>query len=188
MKRSSSSLWLALLLPALVLAACSRSAAPSPAPIPEAGELEDDLGAGGGAGEEAAGVLEDDAPRPIPIRAEARTSGDSVVLFGDDEELPADLPLVDPAATFVLESASAFPDLRVRLFDRSGRIVPTEDEISIGRGSRYLLRPTEALEASETFRLFVDGAQESRVRDVEGEAYRPRSFRFRTSAEESDEP
>jgi len=112
-------------------------------------------------------------PRALPATVVARAAALSLVLREDElqEGVPAD-------AFFVLESRHALSDLRIRLFDSSDRLVPADETIEFGRGTRYSLVPKDPLQPGATYTLTVEGQEGDRPSDISGEAFLPARFAF----------
>lgn len=110
-------------------------------------------------------------PRTLPATVTARSALEGFALREGElaEGLPAD-------AFFVLESEEAIPDLRFRLFDEAHRLVPAEETIEIGRGTRYLLLPRSALKSGSRYTLIAEGQEGSQPTDVSGQRYLPAHF------------
>lgn len=110
-------------------------------------------------------------PRILPARLVARTAIEGFELREGEnvEDLPAD-------AFFVLEAEIALPDLRLRLFDEGHRLVPADETIELGRGTRYLLQPKEALKPSSRYSLVADGQESAQPMDAAGQSYLPARF------------
>lgn len=117
-------------------------------------------------------------PRPIPVSVEIHSEERVARLEaeGTSEGVPAD-------GLVVVASELAFPDLRARLFDEGGRLVPSEDRAEIGQGSRYELRPKEPLVTGTVFRLVIDGQDGSTSFDVTSVGYLGGAWVFRTEGE-----
>lgn len=112
-------------------------------------------------------------PRALPATVLARAVVEDLPLREDElvEGVHAD-------AFFVLESERALGDLRMRLFDAADRLVPSDETVEIGRGTRYTLVPKEALQAGATYTLTVEGQEGDRPTDVSGQAFLPARFTF----------
>lgn len=152
----------------------------------EAQETGDGSAADGSSGSD--GSVAEEAPPPpapgeLPIVVSARTEDRTIALRqGDNEErLPTEV-------AFELRSERAFPDLRMRLFDERGRLVPSEESATVGDGTTYTLRPSAPLITGSAYKLVVDSQEGSQPRDVEGESYAPASFSFQTEGEKPPPP
>jgi len=130
-----------------------------------------------------------EAPAPkeapaLPVHVEARPAAGEPVAFA--AELPAES--VAPESTIVVSSDHALVDLRVRLLDEGGKLVPTRDRATIGKGTVYEVRPAEPLVTGTAYRLEIDGQRQRQPSDVAGTAYAPQSFAFRTAGEKPAPP
>lgn len=145
---------------AFLLAACQPKEAP-PAEAPPA-EMEKET--------EAVPVAEP----AVPVRAFA------VAPSGEKREITGDEPVegIAPGATFEVTSEHALTEIRVRLFNGNDKLVPSDDKASVGQGFRYELKPREALETGALYRIVVDEAATGHPKDVTGQVYQGRSFRF----------
>ena len=162
---------LPLLVAAMSIGGCRQQA-------PEAGNT-----APGAAGAPAVPPEPPPPPPPAPAPFDAAAVGKDgartpIAADGSTATVPAD-------ARFDLVSPQAFQSVRVRLFDARDRLVPSTDELAIGRGTTVRLEPNEPLEAGAIYRLEIDDARETRPRDIEGRAYEPRAFRFAVAAPSS---
>lgn len=110
-------------------------------------------------------------PRALPATVVARTAMESFPLQEGElqEGLHAD-------AFFVLESEHALADLRLRLLDPAHKLVPVDETIEVGRGTRYRVVPKEALKPGTQYTLVVDGQEGDQPTDVSGDAYLPARF------------
>ncbi|HEY0838562.1 MAG TPA: hypothetical protein VGD74_00105 [Vulgatibacter sp.] len=132
-------------------------------------------------------VAEPPAPSALPalpLLGEARPAA------GEPIPLATDLPTEDvaPESTFVLRSEVALVDLRVRLLDENGKLVPTRDRAVAGNGTSYEVRPAEPLVTGTNYRLEIDGQRARHPTDVEGTTYAVQTFAFRTSGEKPAPP
>lgn len=152
-------------LAAFLLAACQSKEAPAVEPPPvDVGEVE----------AEAAQVQAPAEEPLVPAKAFALSpSGERLEISGDEavEGIPA-------GATFEVTSEHALTDVRVRLFNGNDKLVPSDDKASVGQGFRYELKPREALEPGALYRIVVDEAATGHPKDVTGQVYQGRSFRF----------
>lgn len=174
-----SRIFLALLLAGLLpLSACSRLSDSREAPGDEAANSVPPE-------QEEQPPAEPPPPEPVPVEVEAN--------LDEDEETPASSSRLaggpdaedraPPEAWFLVRSEHALPQLRVRLFDEAGRMVPTQDEAQVGQGSRYRLHPSEPLVPGSLYRLVIDSQEGANLRDVDGTVYLPRTLPFRTLGE-----
>lgn len=121
---------------------------------------------------------------PLPIAAEVvPPEGEAIPLLtdGPTEKIP-------PESTIRLRSERALTDLRVRLLDEAGKLVPTRDRGSVGEGTRYEIRPVEPLITGSAYRLIVDGQYERFAKDLEGTSYATLELHFRTDGEKPPPP
>ena len=117
-------------------------------------------------------------PEDVPFTAAAvGASGERVEIAPDGSS--ADVP---PDARFELRAEIAFRSVRARLLDEADRLVPSEDEISIGAGTTVRLVPVAPLEPGKSYRLVVDDPRERLPRDIEDRQWVPRSWRFTVAA------
>ncbi len=122
--------------------------------------------------------------RPIPVQILARGwDGEEVSLNG--EEPIGDVP---PTAQLVLSSEEALVDLRIRLRDEAGSLVPSNDRATVGQGTLYELRPRDPLLPGTTYRLLIDGQRSPFAKDAAGQSYAPRTLTFRTAGEKPPPP
>lgn len=123
-------------------------------------------------------------PKALPVRAEARP------VTGEPTLLAADLPTegIAPESAIILTSEHALVDLRVRLLDEAGKLVPTRDRATIGAGTVYEVRPAAPLVTGTNYRIEIDGQQSRQPSDVAGTSYAPQSFAFRTLGEKPPPP
>jgi hypothetical protein len=85
-------------------------------------------------------------------------------------------------------SAHALVDLRVRLLDEAGRLVPAKDEAHVGKGTRYELHPSQPLTPGTVYRVAVDGQEGSNPVDVAAISFAPVTIAFRTAGEKPAPP
>jgi hypothetical protein len=154
-------LLLLLLVPLAVGAFSVRHLIDAPPPSPAEPE----------AAAEAVEVEAPSGPRALPATVVARTAMESFVL--QEGELQEG---VHADAFFVLESGRAIADLRVRLVDSAHKLVPVDETVEVGRGTRYHVVPKEALKAGATYTLVVDGQEGDQPTDVSGDVYLPARF------------
>lgn len=95
---------------------------------------------------------------------------------------------IAPEASFRLWSERALVDLRIRLRDERGKLVPTRDQLTVGEGTVYVIRPQSPLAPGSKFELFIDGQDGPSPQDLEGTAYATLSITFRTSGEKPPPP
>lgn len=133
--------------------------------------------AAGAEGIEAPGEVPEPAPVPepmVPVLVAAITSSGGRIVLQDEGQtsgIPAD-------ARFEITSAHALSEVRIRLLNGNDKLVPSDDKAVVGRGFRYELTPREGLEQEAAYRIVVDEAATGRPRDVTGQVYQGRSFRF----------
>jgi len=120
----------------------------------------------------------------VPIEAEA-TSWDGITIPLLPDTQNATIPA---GAHFRLFSERALVDLRIKLVDEDGKLVPTRDRATVGAGTNYEIRPVEALVTGTRYRLVVDGQFQPYAKDVEGTSYSSRSFEFITEGEKPPPP
>ena len=115
--------------------------------------------------------------------AVARTEVEEVFTNQTDQVLEGifRFPL-PPDAQIELVSPRAFKTVRARLFDARDRLVPSKDDVSIGRGTTLRIAPQEPLEPGNSYRIVIDDALEGMPRDIENTAYEPRTIRFTIAA------
>lgn len=123
-------------------------------------------------------------PAELPVEVAALPAA------GEPLPFSADLPTegVAPESTIMLRSELALVDLRVRLLDENGKLVPTRDRATVGKGTSYEVRPAEPLVTGTNYRLEIDGQKARHPTDVEGTTYAVRTFAFRTSGEKPPPP
>lgn len=148
---------------ALFLVACQPKEAPPPEPAPAEPEVAQPA------------VEATPAPEPlVPVKAFAvSATGERIEVDGEVpvEGIPAD-------ATFEITSEHALTEIRIRLFNGNDKLVPSDDKASVGQGFRYELKPREALESGAFYRIVVDEGATGHPKDVTGQVYQGRSFRF----------
>jgi len=146
------------LLLALALAGCKTETPPPAPPVP----------------------AEPPEPPPPPPPEDAPFTAAAVGAAGERVEIAPDGSSADvpPDARFELRSEVAFRSVRVRLLDDRDRLVPSDDEIAIGRGTTVTLQPVAPLEPGESYRILIDDPRERMPRDIEERQWVPRSFRF----------
>lgn len=120
----------------------------------------------------------------LPILVEAQPAVGEPIAFA--EALPTEG--VAPESTIVLSSELALVDLRVRLLDENGKLVPTRDRATVGKGTSYEVRPAQPLVTGTNYRIEIDGQRARNPADVEGTSYAVRTFTFRTSGEKPPPP
>lgn len=140
-------------------------------------------GAGGSDELEEAEATPPPPPGVPPIQIDARTETETIRLEpGEHQGL---LPL---EVAFELRSDHAFPDLRLRLFDEAGRMVPGEESITVGEGTRATWRPSAPLIPGTAYKLVVDGQAGQHLVDAGGERFAQGIFSFRTEGEKPAPP
>jgi len=117
----------------------------------------------------------DDAASADGGPAEVRELGlevRAVAADGTRRPISVDAPneLLQPETQFELEMPR-MADVRVRLFDESDRIVPSNDRLEIGSKTRYLLVPAAPLTTGSKYTLVVDGLASELATDVAGVPY-----------------
>lgn len=127
---------------------------------------------------EAAAPAPPPGPRALPATVVARSALEGWELEEGklQEDLAAD-------SFFILESEHAIPDLRFRLFDESHRLVPAEESLEVGQGTRYRLVPKEALQAGSRYTLVAEGQESGQPSDVSDQSYLPARYSLQIRGE-----
>ncbi|AKU90948.1 hypothetical protein AKJ08_1335 [Vulgatibacter incomptus] len=124
----------------------------------------------------------------MPLAAQVVTTDGLQVALQPEGAGDTNAEGIPAEATIVLTSEHALTDLRIRLVDEAGKLVPSDDRATIGKGTRYELRPQGGLVTGTRYRLLVDGNSSSHPSSVDGTTFAGRSFSFRTAGEKPAPP
>lgn len=137
-----------------------------------------DVGAETGVADATESPEPDPGPAVLPAKIHA-VSAEGLIPLSPDTTTEA----VPPDSRFEIE-LPRLADVRVRLFDASDRVVPSNDTLELtGATARYVLVPAEPLVTGSNYSLLIDGQRGELATDSDGKVYAELRARLKTSGE-----